>query len=240
MGAQSGPKPGQKPGQQPQSSSADDASLSPEERRRHRRVDLALKARVLKADGEEEPCLVINISVGGALLKAVNPPQAGEKVVVYIDDMGRYEGHVIRSAKHHFAVDYRGKRAKTKRAADSLTYALNTRHMLLERRVNPRIRQDQATVLTLASGETIACEILDISLTGASVAIDPRPPLGALVSVGQMSGKVVRRHEKGVGVVFTGPAAKMEDVIENTKSRVDTPEAGAGLAPQFGKKGVPD
>ena len=93
----------------------DDSGLSPEERRRHQRVDLTIKARVLKEDGVEEPCLIVNISAGGALLKAVNPPPAGEKVVLYIDDMGRFEGQVIRSAKHFFAVDYRGRRAKARR-----------------------------------------------------------------------------------------------------------------------------
>ncbi|MFZ5615927.1 MAG: PilZ domain-containing protein [Pseudomonadota bacterium] len=229
---------GAKTGQPPQKPAAAAAGEDSDERRRHRRVDLALKARVLKADGEEEPCLVVNVSAGGALLKAVNPPQAGEKVVVYIDNMGRYEGHVIRSAKHHFAVDYRSRRAKTKRAADNLTYALNTPHMRLDRRQNPRIRSDEPTVLTLDTGEKIACEILDISLTGASIAVDPKPALGALVLVGRVAAKVVRRHEKGVGVVFTGPAAKMEEVIESTKSPIETQPGGAGLAPQFGKKGV--
>lgn len=214
------------------------AQLSADERRRHRRVDMTLKARVLKADGNEEPCLVVNISAGGALLKAVNPPQAGDRVVVYVDDVGRYEGLVIRSAKHHFAVDYRARKAKTRRAADNLTHALNTPHMRLDRRASPRIKQDEPTVLTLESGESFACEILDISLTGASVAIDPKPELGASIMVGRTPAKVVRRHEKGVGVVFTGTAEKMEDVIEATKSPIETKSGGAGIAPQFGKKGV--
>ena len=202
MGMNSGKTPGKPP-------EAPDRELSADERRRHRRVDLTLKARVLKEDGVEEPCLVINISAGGVLLKAVNPPQAGEKVVVYIDDVGRHEGLVIRSSKHHFAVDYRARRAKSKRAADSLTYAVNTPHMRLDRRATPRIRTDQPTVLTLESGESIACEMLDVSLTGASIEINPRPPLGSMVTLGKMLAKVVRRHEKGVGVVFSGPARKM-------------------------------
>lgn len=211
--------------------------LSEDERRRFRRVDLAIKARVLKANGEEEPCLVVNISAGGALLKAVNPPAAGEHVVLYIDEVGRHEGQVIRSAKHFFAVDYRGRRAKTKRTADNLTHSLNNRQMKLDRRATPRIKHDQDTVLTLESGESIACEILDISLTGASVAIDPRPELGVNVTVGRMTGKVVRRHEKGVGIVFTGPAGKMEEIIEKTKAPEGPPTFGPSLAQPFGKKG---
>ncbi len=220
-------------------SSAPDAAtaLSEDERRRFRRVDLTIKARVLKEDGEEEPCLVVNISAGGALLKAVNPPAAGEHVVLYIDDVGRHEGQVIRSAKHFFAVDYRGRRAKTKRTADNLTQTLNNRQMKLDRRNAPRIRQDQPTVLTLESGESIACEILDISLTGASIAIDPRPELGVKVTVGRMVGKVVRRHEKGVGIVFTGPAGKMEEIIESARAPEAPPTFGPAFAQPFGKKG---
>ncbi len=209
---------------------------SEDERRRYRRVDLTIKARVLKANGEEEPCLVVNISAGGALLKAVNPPAAGENVVLYIDEVGRHEGQVIRSAKHFFAVDYRGRRAKTKRTADNLTHTLNNRQMKLDRRNSPRIRQDQPTVLTLESGESIACEILDISLTGASIAIDPRPELGVKVTVGRMVGKVVRRHEKGVGIVFIGPAGKMEEIIENARAPDSPPTFGPPFAQPFGKK----
>jgi hypothetical protein len=218
----------------PTPSAADDA----DERRRHRRVHLTIKARVLKADGVEEPCLVVNISAGGALLKAVNPPGAGERVVVHIDEIGRYEGEVVRSAKHFFAVDYRGRRAKTHRTADSLTHALNSKSMRLDRRVHPRVRHDQPTVITLENGEQIACEILDISLTGASIAVEPRPTLGVKVTVGRMEGQVVRRHEKGVAIVFTGPATHMEEVIESTKSPLEPLPGGPGLAPQFGKKGL--
>jgi len=225
-------------GQDPSSAPPTAAPLPAEdERRRHRRVDLTIKARVLKENGEEEPCLVVNISAGGALLKAVNPPAAGEHVVLYIDEVGRHEGQVIRTAKHFFAVDYRGRRAKVKRTADNLTETLNNRQMKLDRRTSPRVKTDQQTVLTLENGEKVACEILDISLTGASIKIDPRPDLGVKVTIGRMVGKVVRRHEKGVGVVFTGPAVKMEEVIEKTKPDDSPPTFGPPFAQPFGKKG---
>jgi hypothetical protein len=208
------------------------------ERRRHRRVDLKLKARILLSDGVEEPCLVTNISAGGAMLKAVNPPPVGETVVVYIDDIGRFEAKVIRSSKHIFAVDYRGRKAKTKRTADALTYTANNKGSRFDRRASPRIRQDAPAIVTLEDGDSIACAILDISLTGASIAIDPRPQLGASLTVGRMSAKVVRRHETGVGVVFTGAATRMDEVIESAKSQDETKPDGAGIASHFGKKGI--
>jgi hypothetical protein len=214
------------------------AEQDPSERRRHRRIDFNAKARVLKSDGVEEPCLVINASAGGALLKAVNPPTEGDKVVVYIDEVGRFEGVVIRASKHSFAVDYRSRRGKTQRTADALTEAIHKRAMSLDRRGAPRIRREGPAIVTFEDGATVECQILDISLTGASIAIADRPPLGAPLTIGKMMAKVVRRHETGVGVVFVGPAQRMEDVFEQTEARESPNRDGAKLAPQFGKKGV--
>jgi hypothetical protein len=210
------------------------------ERRRHARVDMPIKARFLGADGEERPCIVTNVSAGGALLRAARPPQEGEDVVLYIDDVGRFEGRVVRSVAQEFAVDYRGRRAKSKRTADALTVILHNRAAGPDRRSAPRIKTDARAVVRLEDGEMAPCSILDISLTGASIEIDPRPPLGSIITLGKMQAKVVRRHEKGVGVVFSGPAKRMEDALNEAASdptRLQpTPGGGARLASAFGKK----
>ena len=78
---------------------------------------------------------------------------------------------------------------------------------------------------------------MDISLTGASLEIAPRPPLGSRLILGRMTAKVVRRHDKGVSVIFTGAAQQMEDVIKETAAQPPEPVAGAPFAPSFGKKG---
>lgn len=208
-----------------------------DDRRRHFRAEIPLKARYLTEPGEEYNCLVSNISAGGALLRAKIPPQAGQSIVVYIDDIGRFEATVIRSGKHTFAVDYRGRRKKTKRTADSLFQALHTPHKRFDRRSAPRIKSDAAASIILEDGDTIACSIRDISLTGASVDVSPQPPLGAQLRLGKMMAKVVRRHETGIGVVFTGSATHMEQVIEDTsKSQNSMPDSGARIAPSFGRK----
>lgn len=206
------------------------------ERRRHARVDIPLRARFLSEDGEERPCIVANISAGGALLRAKSPPAESEMVVLYIDDVGRFEGKVVRTGKHTFAVDYRGRRAKSKRTADALTVSVHNHGTHPDRRAAPRIKQDAPAFVTLESGDVQPCSILDISLTGASIEIEPRPPLGALLTLGKMSAKVVRRHEKGVGVVFSGPAKRMEEAIREAGD--DAPADGANIAASFGRRGV--
>lgn len=212
-----------------------DIDVSPEgvERRRHVRVDMPLKARFLTADGSEHNCIVVNISAGGALLKAKTPPPENCTIVVYIDQIGRFEGRVVRSGRHSFAVDYRSRKARAVKTADALIEAMNMRGPRHDRRLAPRIRHESHATVILDSGVKIPCSILDISLTGASIEIEPRPPLGATLTLGRMSAKVVRRHEKGVGVVFSGPAQRMEEAMDDAIG-----DDGAVLASGFGRRGL--
>lgn len=208
------------------------------ERRRHARVKAPLRARFLGADGNERPCLVVNISAGGALLRAKTPPEESETIVLYVDEIGRFESKVVRAGKHSFAVDYRGRRSKTARTADALTASLNrTKNAGVEQRAAPRIKHDEPALVTLEDGQQLPCSIIDISLTGASIEIDPRPPLGAALVLGKTPAKVVRRHETGVGVIFSGSAARMEDAIDKTSKSETDPKSGADLATSFGRKG---
>ena len=47
------------------------------------------------------------------------------------------------------------------------------------------------------------CRIIDMSLGGAQVAVEIRPPIGTEVSIGRMSGRIVRHTEEGIGIQFT-------------------------------------
>lgn len=217
---------------------AADEPVDHSDRRKHARVERPLKARFLNEAGQERPCIVVNVSAGGAYIHAKNPPAFGENVVLYIEGLGRFEAQVIRSGADSFAVAYQIKRAKRARTADDLTEIVNRGRRSRSRRVNPRIRQDAPTIVHFEDGRSVKCGILDISLTGASIEISPRPPLGAHLILGRMTAKVVRRHEKGVAVIFTGGAEKMDDVINEASTVDETPEHGAGIAPSFGKKGA--
>ncbi len=221
----------------PGTTKAPPAPKSDADRRKYHRVDLPLKGRFLDENGDEQACLVINISAGGAYMRAKNPPAFGKSVVLYVDQMGRFEGTVIRSSAASFAVTYDSKRAKSARTADDLTQVVNRGKRTHDRRIAPRIQQDAPARIYFDDGRAEDCAILDISLTGASIEINPRPPLGARLILGRMTAKVVRRHEKGVGVVFTGEAARMDDVISEASKVEPTPDLGAPIAKTFGKKG---
>lgn len=207
-----------------------------DDRRKHLRVEAPLKARCLDDAGDEFPCLVVNISAGGALLRAKKTPNFGSSVVVYVDRLGRFEGRVIRTGPKSFVVNYEKRRARNAKTADGLTEVLHHGKRTHDRRTSPRIKQDAPAQVFFEDGRVAECSILDISLTGASIGISPRPPLGTRLILGRMTAKVVRRHENGVGVVFTGEASKMAEVIEDATTPAPAPETGAPVAKPFGKR----
>ena len=51
--------------------------------------------------------------------------------------------------------------------------------------------------------EMVACRVIDLSQSGAAVATDQRPDIGALITIGKTTGRVVRHLEDGFAVEFT-------------------------------------
>jgi hypothetical protein len=50
----------------------------------------------------------------------------------------------------------------------------------------------------------VQCEVLDLSLSGLSLKTMVKPPLGEVITIGHVSGRVVRHHESGIAVEFCG------------------------------------
>jgi hypothetical protein len=46
------------------------------------------------------------------------------------------------------------------------------------------------------------CRIINVSLSGSSVACAVKPPIGTQVVLGRMRGRVVRHHEQGLALQF--------------------------------------
>ena len=63
----------------------------------------------------------------------------------------------------------------------------------------PRIN---ASKLIMPNGDVHNCRVIDVSLSGASVACTVKPPLGTMVILGRMRGRVVRYHELGIALQF--------------------------------------
>ena len=56
--------------------------------------------------------------------------------------------------------------------------------------------------LTVESGSSFGCKVLDLSLGGAAVEVEVRPPIGQKVVLGRTEGRVVRHTATGLAIEF--------------------------------------
>jgi hypothetical protein len=174
------------------------------DKRRHKRVAITLLGRFMRANRHEYPCRLNDISVGGA---AINSPVAvdeGERIVVYFDHIGGLEGSVVRVFEGGFAMQFRTTARKREKLAAQLTWLLNRDVLsgVTERRHDRGFVADQNKTVLLDTGETLDCEVVDVSISGASLRMDMRPPIGSSLMLGRMRGRVMRHHEHGIGIQF--------------------------------------
>ena len=78
------------------------------ERRKHLRLKTNLGGRYVLANLREHLCTVMDASSVGLVLAGPEQGQVGERVIVYIDQMGRIEGRIVRHVEGGFAIKFRG------------------------------------------------------------------------------------------------------------------------------------
>jgi hypothetical protein len=178
-----------------------------EERRRHQRVKVNLLGRYMLADRREFPCQVVDMSPGGMALAAPVVGQPGERVIAYVDHLGRLEGKIARAIANGFAMTIGATSRKRDKLAAQLTWLAN-RHILNlpeDRRHGRFVPKSPLARLILPNGTNVACRVIDLSASGAAIAIAPDllPVVGAMVSIGKSQGRVVRHIEDGFALEFT-------------------------------------
>ena len=178
-----------------------------EERRRHQRVKVNLLGRYMLADRREYPCQVIDMSPGGMAVIAPVSGNPGERVIAYVDHLGRLEGQISRVFENGFAMTISATLRKRDKLAAQLTWLAN-RHILNlpeDRRHGRFTPRNPLARLILPNGTNVACRIIDLSESGAAIAISPemRPAVGAIVTVGKTQGRVVRHIDEGFAIEFT-------------------------------------
>lgn len=174
------------------------------DRRRHRRVELALLGRFMRANRQEYPCKLKDISVGGAAIMSPVDVELDERIVVYFDELGGLEGTVARLIPGGFGMRVAATVHKREKIASQLTFLVNRPFLgeFAERRHERITPTNVAQSLTMAEGVVVSCHILDVSLSGASIATPARPEIGSEIRLGKLACKVMRHHSEGIGVQF--------------------------------------
>lgn len=178
-----------------------------DERRRHQRVKVALLGRYMLSSRREYPCQTVDMSPGGLALIAPVPASQGERVVVYLDHVGRVEGQMVRAIPNGFAMTVGATIRKRDKLAAQLTWLANRSMLGLpeDRRHERLTPRNPRAMLVTEDGEEHEVRIIDVSLSGAAVQSTLQLPIGAPVMLGKTAARVVRHFDKGLAVEFNRP-----------------------------------
>jgi hypothetical protein len=171
---------------------------------RYQRVDLSLLGRCMFSDQRECPCQLLAISPGDAVFVSPFCAEIGERVVAYIDNIGRVEGVILEHTENGFVMSISASQRKRDKLADSLTWLANRHVLNLEedRRHLRRTPKRSDSNIILADGTTHAVRVIDMSLSGAALATNLRPPLGSPLKLGKLGARVIRHFDDGIGIEF--------------------------------------
>jgi hypothetical protein len=192
--------------------------LEQNENRRFQRVPVVMFGRYMLESRREYPCQTIEMSPGDMTLFAPVKAQIGEKVVVYLDEIGRFAGVAVRQTENGFAISMALPPMKRDKLADQLTWFANRHAFNLpeDRRHERIVPLMQRTLLRLPDGQEVMVKIKDISLSGVGVEMEARPPIGSRIVVGTTPATVVRHFDSGIGAEFLKPFAAGE-IDESTR-----------------------
>jgi hypothetical protein len=190
---------------------------SPEERRRFQRVKVHLLGRYMLPDRREFPCQVVNMSPGGLALLGPGIGQVGDRVIAYLDHIGRVEGKITRIIDNGFAMTVGATPRKRDKLAAQLTWLANRDILNLpeDRRHDRIVPRNPVVVLTLEDGIKMNVRIIDLSLSGAAISAEKRPPVNTQVMLGRIPARIVRHLEEGFALEFAHEqsAETLEDSV---------------------------
>ena len=79
----------------------------------------------MRANKQEFPCKLNDISVGGVSVMAPVEVEVGERIVAYFDEIGGIEGHVVRLFEGGFAIRLTASQHKRDKLAAQITWLIN-------------------------------------------------------------------------------------------------------------------
>lgn len=158
--------------------------------------------RFMLADMTEHPCRVTDLSIDGVTFLTEVEVGPLSRLVAYIQDVGRVEGRVIGAVPGGIRVAFQLSSTRRQRLESRLKWSQRSGGAADQRRHERFVPKDNKSHITLPDGRVYACEVIDISLSGAAVRTEVLPSLGTYLNLGKMRGRVVRYHESGIAIEF--------------------------------------
>ncbi len=157
-----------------------------------------------------------SVSTSKAAVTSDIAVEKGERLALRFEGIGIRQGTVERSLKDGFIILFDNAPATgAEPNVDARIGWLNrkVRGKAEDRRDHRRVipRHAEATLI-LGADRFVECRILDMSRSGAAIRSAVQPPIGSLLAVGSVPGRVARHFEGGFGVRFL--ALQVESELE--------------------------
>lgn len=174
------------------------------DRRRFQRVNIPSQGRFMRANKDEFPCQIIDVSAGGIAIQADITGEIGEHIIIYTVNVGRIEGEIARIFEGGFALRLSASVYKREKIVNQLTWLINKDKLsALDNRLHNRFVPNKLkAMLTVADGTTHECQIVDMSLGGAAVIVEPMPEVGEAIILGLIQGRVIRHTDIAINIQF--------------------------------------
>lgn len=139
----------------------------------------------------------------------------GDRVIAYLDHVGRVEGKITRIIDNGFAMTVNATPRKRDKMAAQLTWLANRQILNLpeDRRHDRIVPRNPTARILLADGQEMLCRVIDMSLSGAAISSQTRPEIGAKVTIGRVQAQVIRHLEDGFALEFAFP--QLPDTLED-------------------------
>lgn len=171
------------------------------DQRAHPRVPLILPATVHVEGFEGFACMVTDISGGGAGVQYLDTAPSAECVArLVIDEFGTFDGITVRGGADRCGIRFVQGEAERNNLPIKLT--LYVEEGLADASQHGRWPTEPRLSLTRTTGIQEKCDVLCISLQGLTLATEQRPPLGELVRLGRMYGRVIEHLQNGIAIRF--------------------------------------
>jgi hypothetical protein len=149
----------------------------------------------------EHDCLVSDLSLGGAGLQFSGEPPCSEAVcVLAMDYFGKFAGITTRDTAASIGVRFLMGETERHQLQLKLTSFINDGLSSVVSSTNS-ISQSQMSIV-LTSGEHHQCDVVNISLRGVSLKTQIRPPVGELIRLGRVYGRVTHHQDEGFALQF--------------------------------------
>ncbi|MBL1420469.1 MAG: PilZ domain-containing protein [Alphaproteobacteria bacterium] len=175
-----------------------------------RSVDVNLPGRFMRADRSEYECLAYIMSAGEVSIQTPNGVAKDERIVAYLETVGRLAGQVTEITERGFVMSIVAPSRHRDKLADKLTWVHNLNKSAInddrdQKRFTPIYDKCEISVVT---GEVYQCRLIDMSVGGMAVNVDLKAPVGSLVQFEDASAVVVRNFQGGIALEFVDRPSK--------------------------------